>query len=203
MAIKYSPSVNIIRDSNRDLGYIPTPNAERIAKLIASNFSDGLRSFTLIGSYGTGKSSFLWAISQTILGKKRFFDLGFDNYTAVEALNMVGEFSPVSDYFANYFGVEDSKKIDFTQHIFSEIYNRYHGLGKGNRLLLLLIDEFGKFLEYAARHEPEKELYFLQQLAEFVNNSDHNILLITSLHQNFDAYASKLNEPQRNEWTKV
>ncbi len=203
MAIKYSPSVNIVRDKDRDLGYIPTPNAERIAKLIASGYTGGLRSFTLIGSYGTGKSSFLWAFTQTILGKKRFFDTSFGKDTAVEVLNIIGEFSSVSRYFANYFGIEDSNRIDFTQYVFSEIYNRYHTLGKDNRLLVLLVDEFGKFLEYAARNEPEKELYFLQQLAEFVNNSDHNILLVTALHQNFDAYASKLNEPQRNEWTKV
>jgi hypothetical protein len=203
MAIKYSPSVNIIRDHDRDFGYIPTPNGERIANLVASSFKGGLRSLTLIGSYGTGKSSFLWAIAQTLLGKKRFFDVDFGENTRVEILNMIGEFRPTSQYFADYFEVEDSKKQDFTQRIFLEIYNRYHGLGKGNRLLVLLVDEFGKFLEYAARNEPEKELYFLQQLAEFINNPDHNILLITTLHQNFDAYSSKLNELQRNEWTKV
>ncbi len=205
MQTKYSPSVNIIRDRDRDLAYLPTPNGARIARLIAAGFAGGLRSFTLIGSYGTGKSSFLWALAQTALGRKRFFDIKLGENSKVEVLNMVGEFRPVSQYFADYFGTKGAADTsDFPQRIFSEIYNRYHDLGKKKKgLLVILVDEFGKFLEHAARHEPERELYFLQQLAEFVNNSDHNIILITALHQSFEAYASGLSEAQRNEWTKV
>ena len=58
-------------------------------------------------------------------------------------------------------------------------------------------------MEYASQHEPEKELYFIQQLSEFVNNPDHNIVLITTVHQNFDAYAFSLNNAQKQEWAKV
>ena len=76
-------------------------------------------------------------------------------------------------------------------------------LGTKNPLLFIVIDEFGKFLEYAARHNPEQELYFIQQLTEFVNNSDYNICLITSVHQNFDAYAQNLTDSQQQEWRKV
>lgn len=44
----------------------------------------------------------------------------------------------------------------------------------------------------------------MQQLAEFINHQKHdNILLITTLHQNFGAYSKKLSEQQRNEWEKV
>lgn len=203
MSIKYSPSVNIIRDYDRNLAYIPTPNGVRITDLITKGFVNGLRSFTLIGSYGTGKSSFLWALAQTILNKKRFFETELGEDADVEVLNMVGEFRPVSHYFADFFGVDKSEMADFTSHIFSEIFNHYRGLGSNKRLLVILVDEFGKFLEHAVRYEPEKELYFLQQLAEFVNNSDHNIILITALHQNFDAYSTVLSEAQRFEWTKV
>ena len=70
-------------------------------------------------------------------------------------------------------------------------------------MLILVIDEFGKFLEYASQHSPEKELYFIQQLSEFANNPDHNIILLTTVHQNFDAYAFALSNAQKQEWTKV
>ena len=70
-------------------------------------------------------------------------------------------------------------------------------------MLFLIVDEFGKFLEYASQNEPKKELYFIQQLAEFVNNSDLNIVLYTTVHQNFDAYALSLTQSQKQEWTKV
>jgi hypothetical protein len=69
--------------------------------------------------------------------------------------------------------------------------------------MVIVVDEFGKFLEYAAQNAPEKELYFIQQLSEFVNNPDHNILLVTSVHQNFEAYAFHLSSAQKNEWVKV
>ena len=70
-------------------------------------------------------------------------------------------------------------------------------------MLVLVIDEFGKVLEHAAKHDVERELYFVQQLAEFVNAPYKNALLLTALHQNFNAYASKLDASQKNEWTKV
>lgn len=40
-------------------------------------------------------------------------------------------------------------------------------------------------------------------MAEFVNVSSRNVILITTLHQNFGSYAYKLTETQRNEWLKV
>ena len=76
-------------------------------------------------------------------------------------------------------------------------------LKRQNKFLFIFVDEFGKILEYAANTNPEKELYFLQTLAEFVNVSSRNVILITTLHQNFGSYAHKLTETQRNEWLKV
>lgn len=43
----------------------------------------------------------------------------------------------------------------------------------------------------------------MQTLAEFVNVPSRNVILITTLHQNFGTYAHKLSETQRNEWLKV
>ncbi|WP_147303641.1 hypothetical protein [Rhodohalobacter sp. SW132] len=66
-----------------------------------------------------------------------------------------------------------------------------------------MIDEFGKHLEYAAKESPEKELYFIQLLAEYANDEDRNIFFITTLHQAFDSYAHGLDSQQRKEWDKV
>lgn len=201
MATNYSTSVNIIRDANRELLYLPTPNALQLANQLGNDFKKGLRSFNVIGSYGTGKSSFLWAFEQSLGGKKPYFKLNWLTEPTVSFINFVGEYKSITEVFANHFGVAGNKYE--TQHILSEIFNRYHDLGSQNPLLVLVVDEFGKFLEYAAQHEPERELYFIQQLTEFVNNSDHNICLLTTVHQNFDAYAFSLNQTQRQEWSKV
>lgn len=199
MATKYTPSVNILRDQDVEINYLLTPNAKRIASQIADDFKNGIRSFTIIGSYGTGKSSFLWALSNVLRNKKHFFDAGGLEKMKVEVLPLVGEFRSVSEFLSQ-------KLLDApaaAEDIFAEIYHRYYQLGKKNGLLVLMMDEFGKFLEFAAKNDPERELYFLQQLAEFVNNPAYNILLLTTLHQNFDAYSFSLNGAQRQEWSKV
>jgi hypothetical protein len=118
-----------------------------------------------------------------------------------EIINFVGEYKSITNVFADHFDVNLAKHQ--SENILSEIFNHYHELGKRNPLLIIVIDEFGKFLEYASQNSPEKELYFIQQLSEFANNSDHNIILITTVHQNFDAYAFSLNTSQKQEWTKV
>jgi hypothetical protein len=60
-----------------------------------------------------------------------------------------------------------------------------------------------KFLEYAAKHDPEREMFFFQQLAEFVNKPDRNITLVVALHQSMEAYAHGFSVTQRMEWRKV
>ena len=201
MATKFTTSVNIIRDSERELNYIPTPNAIRVVNQIANDFKKGVRSFNIIGSYGTGKSAFLWAFQQSITGRKKHFGINIMPNPTIDFINIVGEYKSLKDSFAEVFGLKNNKTL--TENIFTEIFNKYHDLGKKNPILFLVIDEFGKFLEYAAQNEPEKELYFLQQLAEFANNPDINIILFTTVHQNFDAYALALSQSQKQEWTKV
>ncbi|MEO7048152.1 MAG: hypothetical protein ABI091_22835 [Ferruginibacter sp.] len=201
MATKYNPSTNIVRDSERDLNYIPTPNAIRVSEQISSDFKQGLRSFSIIGSYGTGKSSFLWAIEQTLKFRKTYFGLNMVKNPKVDFIKIVGEYQSLKESFSDVLNIKVDKNI--TENIFSEIFNHYHDLGKKDPLLFIVIDEFGKFLEYASYNQPERELYFIQQLAEFVNNPEYNIVMLTTVHQNFDAYAMHLQPSQRQEWTKV
>ncbi len=201
MANNFTTSVNIIRDTDKDFNYIPTPNAKKIVTQIVNDFKIGLRSFNVVGTYGTGKSSFLLAFEQSLNGGKRYFDPNFIQDAKVDFLKIVGSYNSIVDQFSALFKVDDS--VNQQEHILSEIYNRYYGLGKENKILFLLIDEFGKFLEYASKHNPEKELYFIQQLAEFCNNSNHNIVLITTVHQSVESYAFGLSKTQQQEWTKV
>lgn len=201
MANKFTTSTNIIRDTDRELKYIPTPNAIRISNQISNDFKLGLRSFNIIGSYGTGKSSFLWAIEQTLKTNKSYFGLNMLSNPKIDFIKIVGEYQSLKESFVDLLEINSDKNV--AENIFSEIYNRYYDLDKKSPLLFIIIDEFGKFLEYASNNEPEKELYFIQQLAEFANNSDNNIVLLTTVHQNFDAYAINLESSQRQEWTKV
>ena len=70
--------------------------------------------------------------------------------------------------------------------------------------LLLVVDELGKFLEYAAQNPAHGDLFVLQSLAEFAARSDQTpLLMLTILHQAFERYAQRLATSQREEWAKV
>jgi ribosomal protein S15P/S13E len=201
MSNSFTTSVNIIRDTDRDFYYIPTPNAKQVVSQIVNDFKKGIRSFNIVGTYGTGKSSFLLAFEQSLLGTKRYFDPNFTNEPKVEFIKLVGSYNSIINRFADTFDVQASS--DLQEHVLAEIFHRYHSIDAKNKLLFVLVDEFGKFLEYASKHNPESELYFVQQLAEFCNNLDHNIVLISTVHQSLESYAYSLSAAQKQEWTKV
>ena len=74
----------------------------------------------------------------------------------------------------------------------------------GGRGLLLVIDELGKFLEYAAQYPTQGDVFVLQTLAEFATRSEQTpLLFLTILHQAFEQYANKLAKSQQEEWAKV
>ena len=47
---------------------------------------------------------------------------------------------------------------------------------KREEFVVLVIDEFGKLLEYAAKNTPERELYLLQKFTEFINDERRNAI---------------------------
>ena len=70
--------------------------------------------------------------------------------------------------------------------------------------LLLVIDELGKFLEYAAQYPTQGDVFVLQTLAEFATRSEQTpLLFLTILHQAFEQYANKFAKSQQEEWAKV
>ena len=92
----------------------------------------------------------------------------------------------------------------------TDVMAAIHGLSEslissGRSLgLLLIIDELGKFLEYAARTSTAGDIYLLQQLAEATNHkSAEGLYLVTILHQSFERYALELAPSTRDEWAKV
>lgn len=201
MANNFTTSINIIRDTNREFNYIPTPNGIQIVGQIVNDFKKGIRSFNIIGTYGTGKSSFLLAFEQSLKGTKRYFEPNFSVDSNYDFVKLIGSYSSIVDRFVEVFDVNNTSNIH--ENIFVEIYSRYNSIQGENKILFILIDEFGKFLEFASKNNPEKELYFVQQLAEFCNNPAYNIILISTVHQSLESYAYSLSNSQQQEWVKV
>lgn len=199
---QYSPSVNIIRDLGKSINYIVTPNSTQIATSIFSGFETTSHCFNIIGSYGTGKSSFIWALEQNLKQNKNYFcETGevLNKAEEFEFINIIGSFSSIIEKFALIFDVLKPTP----SNILEAIDSYYKKCSEQGKFLFIVIDEYGKFLEYASQNNSEESVYFIQQLAEYINDTDKNILLLTSLHQNFAQYGAKLNSQERNEWKKV
>ena len=196
--MSYIPSVNIEMNTASDFRYIVTENAKLVAGNIVNSFNSGHHSFSIIGTYGTGKSSFILALEDDLdNGNNQLIKNGVLGYPrGFKFLNIVGDYAPLGKLL--------STKLDSSEENPINALNTYYqSLRKENKFLVIVIDEFGKILEHAANNNPEKELYFLQKLSEFVNVQSRNIILLTTLHQNFSSYATKLTEAQRNEWHKI
>lgn len=74
----------------------------------------------------------------------------------------------------------------------------------GRSGVLLILDELGKFLEYAALYPDREDVYILQRLAETAARSgERPIILVGVLHQGFHAYAERLPTAARHEWEKI
>lgn len=196
-------STNIKRDANAELDYIVTKNANEVYERIIHGFGKGQKSFTIIGSYGTGKSTFLWAFENHLKGNLKFnnpVNGEFKGRNKFVFKHIVGETTSLRKQFCKE--VLDKEVDDFAtnKEIISLLDQYVKGLKKTT--LVLMFDEFGKHLEYIAKYQPE-EMYFIQELAEYCNGPESSVLLLTTLHQNFSVYAKGLTKEEKNEWDKV
>jgi len=198
----FTLSANIENGITEGSRYIVTPNVQKVLQEIVSAYQTGVHSFTVIGTYGTGKSSFLLNLENDLQSETKKKSL-LSNTKVLhdgefEILNILGDSRALSDILAEklFEGQDNADPLTLLK-------NYYARLKKQGKMLFIAIDEFGKVLEHAAKYNPEEELYFFQKFTEFVNSPTRNIILLTTLHQNFSAYARKLNQTQKNEWNKV
>ncbi len=202
MARTFSLSANIENGFAEGMQYLVTPNAKNAIHNIVNDFHSGIHSFTIIGSYGTGKSSFLLALEADLkkTGKQKYLldPKNLSDAKTFEIMNIVGDYAEMSTLLSRALNIEGN-----TDSILDSLKNYYNQCQRKGKFLLIVIDEFGKVLEHAAKNNPEKELYFLQKLSELINVPTRQIMLLTTLHQNFGAYAKGLTKEQTNEWTKV
>lgn len=200
----FTLSANIDNGIAEGTSYIVTPNVQKVVQEIVDGFQTGIHSFSIIGTYGTGKSSFLLHLEKDLLtatkNKKLLKNTELLHDGGFEILNIVGDSKSLSNLLLGK--LQNAVQSEETD-VLSLLKAYYAKLKKQNKFLLIVIDEFGKVLEHAAKHDPEEELYFFQKFTEVVNTPTRNILLLTTLHQNFSAYAGKLTQTQKNEWTKV
>ena len=96
----FNLSANIENGFAKGMQYIVTPNAQNVVNDLINGFKTGIHSYTIIGTYGTGKSSFLLALEADLDKKNRSKYLLnpslLSECTEFEILNIVGDFSDFS-----------------------------------------------------------------------------------------------------------
>ena len=128
--MKYIPSINIESGIHQEFQYIVTPNAKEVLGNIVESFHSGIHSFTIIGNYGTGKSSFIVGLekdlengtSNLVTNRNVFGDV-----TTFEFMNIVGDYASLSDVL--------SAKLDIanfadSKNIFEALSNKYKACKK-------------------------------------------------------------------------
>ncbi|HEX8600718.1 MAG TPA: hypothetical protein VF952_19650 [Chloroflexia bacterium] len=225
-------SVQVARDWKDGRGlqeYLLTPTAHDLTAQILAGLqaSDGARAWSITGPYGTGKSAFALFLTDLLAqttpthaqGRALRHDVGFEAAPFVPILG-VGQRAPLVPTFlaALADGIQtiapafadsvreiarqsarpnDMQVADLLEQAASYASSAGHGG------LLVILDEFGKLLEYAALHPESEDLLVLQHIAEVAARSSVPILLLTILHTSFADYLDSVDELHRREWQKV
>lgn len=207
-------SVNLERDFSdprSSEGYIITPMAEKAFERICGGFSNNStqRAFRIGGDYGSGKSAFALALARVAAGYTRALPKGLRKFcgrTRLFPRLATGDHEPLANTILRALGVRLAPTARAST---SEVLSRVNkalarARGQGFNGILLVLDELGKNLEYAAQHPESDDVFLLQRLAEEAARSGKQPLVIVAmLHQGIAAYAADLDSAARREWDKV
>tara|TARA_B100000945_G_scaffold289502_1_gene262605 strand:+ start:180 stop:599 length:420 start_codon:yes stop_codon:yes gene_type:complete len=137
---KFTTSTNIERDAVNDINYVVTPNAKNVFERIVSGFQQGHHSFNIIGSYGTGKSSFLWAFEKNLNDRKPYFanlNGQFKGFQKFSFLKIIGEAAPLTTVLKKSFKVKEDTA---NTSLIDTIGRRAASLKDKGEILVILID---------------------------------------------------------------
>lgn len=229
---RFHRSVRLVRDwETRDDfgGYLLTPTVRGIATRMLEGLSEqgGTRAWSITGPYGSGKSAFALFLAD-LLGRtapqhpggqrlREEFELDHSPFLPVL---VVGQRSAVKPAILTALA-ESLEPVDASLAQEARAASCAEGVSDGTVTalferagdaarraglggMLIVFDEFGKFLEYAALHPETEDLFVMQGLAEIVARSATPILLVTVLHTAFAEYLSaSADDSQQAEWRKV
>ena len=205
---------------------------QRIASALRPESGD--RAFRILGAYGSGKSTFALVLAHWLRGHLkdlpqhlhrplRYSEYGLTTPPRMFPLLVTGARLPLPIVLRNSIArdlerrgtakrragkLERLAKRDNLSgaealQLLSLYRERLAGDGDGEGLLLV-IDELGKVLEYAAQHPEESDVFLWQLLAEEAARHCRNPFLIVGiLHEGFSSYAHSLGISQEREWEKV
>ena len=194
----------------------------------------GQRAWRVTGHYGAGKSSFALLLAHLLAGResnlppqiRRVTELGRPGpsflpvlvtcarqplstsilkslHSAARSAYSRGAKSKLMAHFERLVDSEreltDDEVVDLIVRFNTQLI--VDSKAKG---LVLILDELGKILEFAALHPERQDVFLLQRLAETASRSgDEPLFVVSLLHQGFSAYADNLDQSTEREWEKI
>lgn len=211
---RFMRSVHLERDLS-DLsssqGYVLTPVAENALTRICASFYNNStqRAFRIAGDYGSGKSAFGLALARISAGYANALPKelrAFCGHNRMFPHLATGDHEPLALTILRALGsrtAHDSRPS--TNDVLAKTKKAIEvARNKGFKGVLLVIDELGKNLEFAAQNPEADDVFLLQRLAEEAARSGSlPLVVVVMLHQGVAAYSSGLDTTARREWDKV
>jgi len=206
------------------VGYVLQASvAKSLTAMACSQIESGQGAFTWTGPYGGGKSCAALLLANLVAGKGDNRDIARE-MAGDEVAGLFDEAFPprlgrwdVLAVTGSRIGLREAiaaaaqASLDWSDARTSEAMVSDQTLidavmapkGRGRRAggTLIILDELGKMLEFAALHGGD--VHLLQDLAEAAARSDGRLVVLGILHQSFEQYAARADRDARREWAKV
>lgn len=229
---RFHRSVQLVRDwqQQADLdGYVLTPTVRDLTLRLIGQLHNpgGTKAWSITGPYGSGKSAFALFLTDLLAHESPRHSGGLNLREEADfripkllPVLVVGQRAPMKPAILAALGeslgsvapslakkvAKASRLQEPTDEQVVAFVERANEAVRevGWDGLSITLDEFGKFLEYAALHPDTEDLFVMQRLAEMVARDSRPSLIITLLHTAFSEYLSpNVDEARKAEWRKV
>ncbi|MBB4837018.1 hypothetical protein HNP52_000069 [Sphingomonas kyeonggiensis] len=200
-------------------GYVLQPTVADALTTMAAALEGGGRAFTWTGPYGGGKSSAALLLAALISDAREHrkaaeavvpaslaarvragFAMGAKRWRIVAITARRRSLrEEIAEAAAHTLGWETNVAADAARDDGALLKALAGSAERGG--VLLLLDELGKALEYAAA--TDGDIHLLQDLGEWAARSGGRGAIVGILHQSFDQYAGRAGRSARDEWAKV
>ncbi len=199
-----------IEDPASSMGYILTETSKKALERVTASFSPNStqRAWRLAGDYGSGKTDLALVLARVASGETQELPSELKKFAKKGRLQpklATGSSEPLGATVLRALGIESGVENPAIPEVLSAVRKSIKSArSKSDDGIILIVDEFGKNLEYAARHSDADDIFLLQRLAEEASRSgDNTFVIVIIVHQGIMSYAAGLDSVVRAEWSKV